>query len=215
MKVALAGSSGLVGKYLTQFLLDDNAVEELHLFVRTAQNRNHPKIIEHVVDLYSMDKLQIEATFDAAFCSLGTTMKKAGSKTAFEKVDKHMVLSFAKFVQRQGCKHFSIVSSMGANPNSHIFYSRVKGVVEKELYKLHFNKLTIMRPSFILGPRGEDRFGEQIGKKLTQIISPLLIGSLRHYKPVHAEQIAKKMVQLWKSQTEKEVILLSGDILKP
>ncbi len=214
MRVAIVGSSGLVGGFLTKQLIEDASVSEVHIFARATGSFTSQKVTYHVGDLLDVESRDFEGVLDAAFCCLGTTMKKAGSKSAFEEVDKKMVLAFARFAKKHQARFFASVSSMGANPNSHIFYSRVKGVVEKELSKIGLERLAIVRPSLILGERGEERFGESMGKVLSKVISPFLLGSLRHYKPVHAKQIAQKMMLLWKQQQDKERIVLSGDILK-
>ena len=138
------------------------------------------------------------ASLDAAdhvFCCLGTTIKVAGSKKAFRHVDFELPLMFAQWAASTNAKSFSIVTSMGANANSSIFYNKVKGEVEGEIKKLDIPIIQIFQPSLIMGQRKEFRIGELLGKAFMTLINPLLIGSVKKFRGIHAEKIAKGLVR--------------------
>jgi uncharacterized protein YbjT (DUF2867 family) len=129
------------------------------------------------------------------FCCLGTTIREAGSREAFRRVDHGFVLSLAEAAVHSGAEQFLVVSSVGANPRSRSFYLRVKADVERDLAKWPFRALHIFRPSLILGPRKRARPGEVVGALAMRTISPLLRGKLRAFRPIHAAQIAAAMLR--------------------
>jgi uncharacterized protein YbjT (DUF2867 family) len=128
------------------------------------------------------------------FCCLGTTMKKAGSEAAFRKVDYEYVVRLAETSKRSGADHFYLVSAVGADPNSRIFYSRVKGEAEKAVGRLGFAGLHVFRPSFLIGERSERRPGEAFGIAAARLVSIALVGAARKYRPIRAETVARAMV---------------------
>ncbi|NHB67756.1 hypothetical protein G8O23_03565 [Bacteroidales bacterium M08MB] len=138
----------------------------------------------------------IPSEINYAFCCLGTTMRKAGSREAFRKVDFDMVVDFAQKAKTAGIERFAVVSSIGANPKSKNFYLKTKGQVEEELKKIGFARLVIVRPSLLLGKRNERRIAEDIGKVLYSIFSILFIGPLKKYKGIKDEDVAKAMIAL-------------------
>ena len=127
-----------------------------------------------------------------AFCTLGTTIKKAGSKDNFYKVDHDYVLWFANWAIGKGASKFLYVSSLGADSQSSIFYNKVKGQIEEDLGKLSFDYLGVFQPSILLGTRNESRLGEEIGKVLMRGVTAL--GIFKKYKPIYDHKVAKAMV---------------------
>ena len=166
MKAVVAGGTGLVGKKLIHCLSQENYITEIHSFARRNIWQNNSKVKFHQVDFEKL--VPRGEKFDLAFCCLGTTIKKAGSKEAFLAVDLEYVMNFAEYCKEAAVKSFSLVSSYGANPKSFSFYSKTKGKVENDLSKLSFEKLWIYRPSLLIGERDENRLAEDLGKKIYQ-----------------------------------------------
>jgi uncharacterized protein YbjT (DUF2867 family) len=190
-KVALiAGSSGLTGGFLLKILLEAPEYREVIAYVRKSTGIQHPKLREVEIDC---EKLDTPVPADDVFCCLGTTIKKAGSQEAFRRVDYEYPLHLAELQLEGGSQQFLLVSAIGADASSSIFYSRVKGQLEDALQKLGYKSLHIFQPSFIAGPRQEKRVGERIGLAIFSFISPLFIGPLKKYAPIAAEHIARAM----------------------
>ena len=187
----VAGATGLTGKHLLEFLLADARYASVHALVRKAALQAHPKLSEHVIDFESLPKLP---KTDDAFCCLGTTIRQAGSQAAFQKVDFDCVLNFATAAKVAGAKRFLVVSALGANAKSAVFYNRVKGEMENALKAMNFESLYIFRPSFLLGERAEARVGERLGIKVFSALAPLMIGPARKVRPVEAKAVARGMV---------------------
>jgi uncharacterized protein YbjT (DUF2867 family) len=191
----IAGASGLIGGYLLQELL---AAEEYDRVISVGRRRlevEHPKLVQVTTDFTGLDQLAGQLRGDDAFCCLGTTRKKAGSNEAFRAVDHGAVLAFAWAVQRGGVRRFFAVSSLGADAGSRVFYSRVKGESEDALRVLGFATLAIFRPSLLLGPRGERRFGERLGALVAAVLDPILLGRLRKYRAIQALVVARAMLR--------------------
>jgi len=187
----VAGATGLTGKHLLEFLLADERYASVCALVRKATLQAHPKLSEHVIDFESLGKLP---KADDAFCCLGTTIKKAGSQAAFRKVDFDTVINFAAAAKAAGAKRFLVVSALGANAKSSVFYNRVKGEMENALKAMNFESLHIFRPSFLLGERAEARVGERLGIAVFSALAPLMIGPARKIRPVEAKVVARGMV---------------------
>jgi len=146
------------------------------------------------------------------FCTLGTTIKKAGSKEQFEKVDYHYVMETAKLAKRYNSNKFIVITAMSSDEQSKIFYSRVKGKAEQQLQQLQLQQLIIVRPSLILGDRNEVRFGESIAAKLSTWLSFIFKGKMKKYKPIQAKDIAISMFKLARLCKEPFIIVSSEDI---
>lgn len=192
-RVALvAGATGLTGGYLLSKLLTDDRYARVIAWVRNASLPAHHKLAECVVDF---DSLPMLPSVDDAYCCLGTTIKNAGSKTAFRRVDFEFVLAFAHAARIAGAKRFLVISSIGANSQSMVFYSRVKGEMENALREIGFEALHIFQPSLILGERQEQRPAERIGIAAFTMIGALMRGPMRKYQPIESEAIARAMVR--------------------
>ena len=193
----LAGATGLVGEELLQRLLAGDEYSQVNAVSRRALEAHSPKLNVAITDF---DQLAaVEPAFfavDDVFCCLGTTIKTAGSKTAFEKVDFDYVLALAQAAEHNGAKRFFLVSAVGANPKSSNFYSRTKGRIEVAVSKLNFDAVYWIRPSLLLGKRNENRPGEAWAQRLAPLFSPLLAGPLRHTRPVSAAAVAEHIVHL-------------------
>jgi uncharacterized protein YbjT (DUF2867 family) len=206
-KTALVfGSTGLTGRELTSLLLLDEHYEKIKVFVRKSTGISNPKLIEIIDKLEDPDKIAAEIVGDDLFCCLGTTMKKAGSRKAFEWVDLELPVRIAAIASKNGIRKFLVVSSIGASLNSGSFYLRTKGVMEKKVLEFQFQQSNILRPSLLLGNREEFRFGETIGKVMFRIISFLFIGTLRKYRGIKASTVAKAMIKLANSDNSTTMI---------
>lgn len=186
-KTALViGATGLVGNHLTHKLCQSAYYERVKVLVRKPLGWQHPRLQEIQFDFDRPNGLLTQA--DDLFCCLGTTMKKAGSKEAFRKVDYQYPMDIARLGREQGASQFSIVTAMGADVQSVFYYNRVKGEVERDLTQLKYPTLLIFRPSLLLGNRQESRLGEKIGEGFMRLFNPLIPAK---YKAIKAETVAE------------------------
>ena len=198
MTATLIGSTGLIGNYLLEKLLQDNYFEIVKILVRRPMEFNHPKLEKKLVDFTDMENLQlaIEGS-DVVFCAIGTTQQKVkGDKAAYRKVDYDIPVKTAQLAKLSGCKVFILVSSIGANSKSSNFYLKLKGEMEDAINAIQLKSVHIMQPSLLLGNRKEKRRGEIIAKKIMPLFS-LLIPS--KYKPIQGKDVANAMIILSKS----------------
>jgi len=207
----LAGASGLVGGFLLRQLLDSPEYGRVIVLIRRPLELTHPKLAAVLVDFSDLGKIGADLRCDDAFCCLGTTIKRAGSRAAFRAVDHTAVLAFAWLAQRNGAERFFVVSSLGANAQSRIFYNRVKGETEEALEVLGFRTLAIFRPSLLLGPRPKPRLGERIGAAILWVAEPLMVGGLRKYRSIPAEVVARAMVRCSFGRPGQGVLIFPSD----
>jgi len=199
-KIAIvAGGTGLIGNILVRNLLEDDDFKEIITLSRRETEQAHSKLNNQVVDFSQLSHHQGIERADIAFCCLGTTMKKAGSKEAFYKVDYDYVFNFAQYAFQLGCQQFYLVSAMGADRQSFFYYNRVKGEIEAAIATIGFPTVHVMRPSLLLGDRQEQRFGEQIGQVFAQTFSFLIPNN---YKGIPAENVANYMQLLATSSNQ-------------
>jgi uncharacterized protein YbjT (DUF2867 family) len=197
MKTALiAGASGLTGGYCLDYLLKSEHYSKVVSIGRRKLDKENFKLEQIITDFSDLATITSEIKADDVFCCLGTTMKKAGSKDAFIKVDFEYPLSLAVASKENGASGFHLVSALGANKKSFFFYNQVKGQLEEEVIKLEFKNTNILKPSILDGPRKESRPAEQIGLRLMNIVHPLFAGPLYKYKPIHAKEVAFVMVYM-------------------
>ncbi len=190
----LLGASGLVGSHCLKTLLARREYQVVTAPVRRLLPIEHPKLVQHIVDFEQLEDRAGLLKAEDVYCCLGTTMKKAGSQESFTRVDHDYPLEIARLAVRQGTRRFLLVSALGADPGSRIFYNRVKGRVEEAISALTFEAVHIFRPSMIMGQRSEFRPAELSAKILVGAIKPLMIGPLRRYRPIKASTIAAAMV---------------------
>lgn len=183
MTVLLAGATGLIGSRVLALRPDAVPV------ARRATGRAG----EIVADFTALPALPAAA---AAICALGTTMARAGSEGAFRAADQDAVLAFAAAARAAGARQFIVVTAVGADPASRVFYSRVKGEVEQALVHAGFARLDIIRPGLIIGPRTERRRVEAFLQKFAPLLDPLLVGGLGRYGTVRAETVAAAIAAL-------------------
>jgi len=208
-KVLLAGASGLVGGRILQALLADRTVAKVHALGRRALPVSHPKLQAHVVDF---GNLPVLPPADEVYLALGTTIKVAGSQEAFRAVDLSANLATARAAYAAGARRAGLVSAVGANSQSSVFYNRVKGELEDALKALGLTALVIAQPSLLLdyreGLQQPPRIGERIAIPIAKLLAPLLPGA---YSPVRAEAVAQALVKT--VPTAEGVLVLPSNVL--
>jgi uncharacterized protein YbjT (DUF2867 family) len=192
----LAGATGLVGSHVLKFLLADAQWERVVTVGRRTTSERQGKLEQRVVDLGALEAAVDLPHADDVFCCLGTTIKQAGSQEAFRRVDHGFVVGVARAGLRAGATQFLLVSAVGADPASRVFYSRVKGETEADVRKLPYRAIQIFRPSLLLGERSQFRLGERIAMAVAPLMTLVLFGRLRRYRPIQAADVAHAMVRI-------------------
>ncbi|MGV3539192.1 MAG: NAD(P)H-binding protein [Rufibacter sp.] len=195
-KVALiAGASGLVGGHLLQLLLQSKRYRRVISIGRSELPLQHPKLQQLVVDFNHLEKHRHALTADDVYCCLGTTIKKAGSQEKFREVDFSYVVHLAKLTSSNFASQFLVVSALGADAESRIFYNRVKGEMEQAVKALPFTAVHIFQPSLLLGNRKETRLGEKAAEMFMKVFGFLFKGPLKKYRAIQASTVANAMLQ--------------------
>lgn len=185
----LAGASGLIGSFLLERLLDSPAYARVVVWARRPLEKSHPKLVVEIVDFAQLEARRVQA--EDVFCCLGTTIKQAGTREAFRRVDHDYPAALARAAARDGAQRFLVVSALGASPRSGVFYNRVKGDMEAAVKATGIPKTSIFRPSLLSGPRAEGRRGERIGLVVGNLLGPLL----GRYRPIHGDIVAAAMLK--------------------
>jgi uncharacterized protein YbjT (DUF2867 family) len=188
----IAGSTGLIGGNVIKVL--SSKKQGAIALTRRAIPNLPPNITEMVIDFDAFEKNGSLPSCNNVFICLGTTIKTAGSKENFRKVDIDYCLSIARKAKESGAETLSLISSIGANSSSKNFYLRTKGELEESIQSLGFSTVNIFRPSFLVGERSEKRLAEKIAINLAKIMDLFLIGTASKYRSVKAESLAKTMV---------------------
>lgn len=196
MKAVLFGSTGLIGTNILRLLNSSNEFTSITSFVRKRSDIVPSKVKEIVTDFQNIEEYKDEFACDVCFISIGTTIKQAGSQEKFKEVDYTFVFNIARLCKIMDVKSVLVVSSLGADPNSTVFYSRVKGEMERDVSKLELNSLYFFRPSLLLGDRKDFRIGEKVGEVVSGVFSFVFVGGLKKYKPISAEIVAKAMLKM-------------------
>ena len=192
MKAAIvAGATGLVGKELVRQLLESPRYSRVVALTRKPFELSHPKFTYLITDFRNPETTVEDISASDIFCCLGTTMAKAGSKEKFYEVDFVYPVNLAKATVRLGAQQYLLVSALGANKDSAIYYNRVKGEVEEAIKAQGFQSVHIFRPSLLLGPRDEKRAGEDAAKLLYKVFGFLIP---EKYKAIESNTIAKAMI---------------------
>ena len=214
MKTALLfGSSGLIGGHLTKQLIENSSYSKVKLFVRSDPKISDPKIEVIKTDFNNLQNHKDEITGDDCFFCIGTTKQNAPDKDEYRRIEYNIPVEIAKIAKSNSIKSFLYVSSGFADPKSSGAYLKNKGDVEEELKSLNFLKLGIMRHSFLIGDRKEERIGEKIGIFIFKLISPFFLGPLKKMKPINSEKVAKAMIKI-ANENLKKTILESDEIVE-
>jgi uncharacterized protein YbjT (DUF2867 family) len=203
------GSTGLVGSYLLEQLIHDDTYQKIIVFNRRKTSIQNPKIEQIIDDYQNIANYSGHLVADDFFCCLGTTMKKAKTKPAFEYVDYHLPLEIGNIALANKVKNYLIVSSVGASSQSSNFYLRTKGGMEEAIFKLEIGNIFIFRPSMLLGNRNESRLLESATKPLACLLGLFMFGRFSKYKPIHGRIVAKAMVKSTDSLSGRQIIEFS------
>lgn len=211
-KALIAGATGAIGSVLLKYLNESDQFTEIHCIGRREPSASGKKIKAHIINYDDLGQFELPNAIDDVFCTLGTTLKAAGSVESFKKVDRDFVHEVGKLAQRLNANTFSVVSSLGANAESSNYYNQTKGESEALLISLGLPSLRIFRPSLLHGGREEFRFLETIGFGALTIMAPLLQGHWKKYRAVSVEQVAKAMYESAGQEYPRVQIFESDDI---
>lgn len=210
----LVGGTGLVGKELLELLLKNNMYSKVLTINRSPLERDHPKLDQILINFDSLASIADKIKADDVFCCLGTTISKAGSKENFKKVDLTYPYEVARLALQNNAKRYFLITAMGADKNSKIFYNQVKGEVEEAISTLNYHSFNVFRPSLILGARNEKRFGEAAAKWLAGPLSFILTGPFKKYRPIQAKTIAEGMIKLASSDQLSGMKIIESEEIK-
>lgn len=208
----ILGATGLTGGHLLDFLLKDSRYEKIKLFSRSSVGISNPKLEEHFIDLFELEEHKANFQADEVFCCIGTTKSKTPDNRVYKKIDYGIPFAAAKLCKENKINTFIVISAMGANPDSKVFYNKIKGEMERDVLKQNIQNTYILQPGLIGGNRKEKRLGESIAKFLFKILNPIIP---RRYHTISPETIAKAMVVIAKhghfknhieNQTIKEIV---------
>jgi uncharacterized protein YbjT (DUF2867 family) len=206
MEAIVIGGSGATGRELVRLLLEDVRFSKVRVLVRRPYFEQHDKLEEIVVDFDKLSSYQNHIKGDVAFSCLGTTLKDAGSKDAQWHIDYDYPLDLAQLAFKNGSFHFVLLSAIGADAKSSIFYNRMKGSLEEAIKKIGFKHLMILQPGFIERPNS-NRFGEKVGLKVITFFNSL--GFFRQYAPIKTDHLARAMIEsVFTYRSNVEVISL-------
>jgi uncharacterized protein YbjT (DUF2867 family) len=208
----LIGATGLVGEQCLQQLLESTTYDKVIAVTRKKLSLENSKLHNVVMDFDKPEAVKDSLRCDDVYCAIGTTIKKSGSKDAFRKVDYEYPLHLAQLCLSNGAKRFILVSSLGADAQSGVFYSRVKGELEEALKKLNYETLIILRPSILLGNRKEQRPGEAIARFVAEKFSFLFAGPLKQYRGTPVNLLARVMIKTGTSGFKGIRVLENNDI---
>ena len=185
------GATGMVGKYLVQLLLDDERFNKVRIFVRRNTGLKHQKLEQQIVDFNNEKTWTKHLKGDVLFSTLGTTLKQAGSKEKQYDIDVVMNRNFAKKANENGIENYVLVSSIGANSKSKVFYLHIKGKLDDAVSELGFKNLTIIRPASLTGERTPRRVAEEITVPVLNFFTRFIF---KDYRPIHGKTVAKAMI---------------------
>lgn len=190
----IAGSTGLVGSCLLQLLLKNDAFKHITILVRNPIDLTHPKLTVLPIDFEKLGEVLIDVNPDIVFSCLGTTKAKTPDKSLYFKIEHDYPVQLATLTQAKGASQFHYISSMGANATSLNLYSKNKGLAEMSLRSIGFESMNIYRPSLLLGARNELRPLEKVSAVFLKILKPLMVGKLKKYKAIAANDVATAMM---------------------
>lgn len=198
----ILGATGLTGSIVLDKLLNDERYQSIKVFGRNSVHKEHSKLQENICNLLKPETFKSSFYGDEVFCCIGTTASKTQNKSQYKKIDHGIPVSAAKLASQNGMKTLLVMSALGANENSSVFYNRIKGEMERDVLKESVEKTFLIQPALIGGERNEKRWGELIFKKIFSVFNFLLVGPLKKYRSIKPETIAQAMIYLANSEWE-------------
>lgn len=202
----ILGATGLTGGILLEKLIKDNRYTTIKLFSRKKIEDLPLKVKQSIGDILELEKFKTDFTADEVYCCIGTTTKKTPNKSLYKKIDYGIPVTAAKLSKINNINTFIVVSAIGADATSSIFYNKTKGEMEQAVLSQNIEKTHILQPSIISGKRNEQRIGETLGILVLKVLQPFFFGKLKKYKVTKAEDIAQTMINLANSATTKKII---------
>lgn len=192
----ILGATGLTGGLLLKQLINDRRYHKIILFSRKPCGFKHDKIEEHLINLLELSTYKAQFIAEDVFCCIGSTKAKTPNEKLYYQIDYGIPVMAAQLCKENNIQTFIVISALGADKQSKMFYNRTKGKMEEAVLMEKITNTYILQPSLISGTRNEKRFGEDIAKLFMKLINPILLGSLSKYKSIHPITIAKCMVFL-------------------
>ncbi|MDX1684211.1 MAG: NAD(P)H-binding protein [Saprospiraceae bacterium] len=213
-KIAIIlGATGLTGGLVLENLVNDDRYDKIKVFSRRPLDKKYNDKVEVILcDLLKLEEQTERFTGDHVFCCIGTTRKKTPDKMRYRQIDYGIPLQAAELCKKNGIDTFVVVSAIGANSKSKIFYNRTKGEMENDVLDIGLDNTYILRPSIITGERDETRIGERIGILITKAVQSFLMGPFKKYRTISAEVIANAMIYV--ANNGYEDAILSSDIVE-
>jgi uncharacterized protein YbjT (DUF2867 family) len=192
--IIILGASGLIGQAVLNQALENSQIEHVKILVRKSLLLKHPKLTEVITDFKNLNDLEMLVNGDALICCLGTTRKKTPNLQEYKAIDFGLTINIAQLAKKHNVQQVHLISAIGADSKSNIFYNRLKGETEQALINIDFPQTIIYRPSLLIGKRNEFRFGELVAQKLAPIFDFFLIGEMKKYHSVSARDVAKTII---------------------
>ena len=208
----ILGATGLTGGYVLKQLLNNSQYDKIIVFSRRRLENRNEKLHVCKCDLLNLEEQKEYFKADEVYVCVGTTSNKTPNKKLFRDIDFGIPVTAAQLCRENRIDNLAVMSSLGANPKSSVFYTKTKGEMEESVIEMEIPNTYILRPAMIMGPRKERRVGETLGRMLSFIINPLLRGPLKKYRGIHAETIAKAMINLCNEKSDLRKIIESDKI---
>jgi uncharacterized protein YbjT (DUF2867 family) len=202
----ILGATGLTGSLLLKRLVTEINYSAIKLFSRRTTGISSPKVKEYIGDVLQLENFKEDFFADVVFCCIGTTSSKTKDRNIYKAIDYGIPVKAAKMARENKIPTFLVISTMGASAESKVFYSRTKGEMEQAVLDQKIPNTFILRPSLILGERGERRIGESIGASFMKLASPLLRGKAEKYRAIEAATIAAAMIKLAESDHGSQIV---------
>jgi uncharacterized protein YbjT (DUF2867 family) len=202
----ILGATGSTGTELLNLLLSDDRYGSIKLFSRHSANVSHPKVEEHLIDLFKLEDYAADFTGDVVFCCIGTTKAKTPDEDTYRKIDYGIPVAAARLAMANNIPSFIVISAIGVRKDSRFFYNRTKAEMQEAVLAQHIDNTYILQPSLIIAARADNRLGEKIGAAVMTLLNPLLWGNLAKYRSIKAGTIAKAMAWLDNKGYEQQII---------
>lgn len=207
----ILGASGATGSALLQLLLSDSRYSKIKLFARSSAGIISPKIEEYIINMFELENHAAHFTGADVFCCIGTTKAKTPHKDTYRKIDYGIPAAAARLAKTNGIDTFIVISAIGANKNSSIFYNRTKGEMEHAVASQHIPDTYILQPSLIVADRNDKRIAEKLAAGFMKLLNPLFTGKYTKYRSISAAAIAKAMV--WLANNKHPDTVISSDMI--